>query len=48
MDSLNPYIIWRYEFGYDYDELELKIVWYYYVDAGRGALEYLIIEFSYK
>jgi len=26
MDSLNPCIVWRYEFGYNYDELELKIV----------------------
>ena len=48
MDSLNSCIVWRYEFGYNYDELELKMVWHYFVDAERGALEYLIIEFSYK
>ena len=24
------------------------MVWHYYVNAERGALEYLIIEFSYK
>ena len=44
MDSLNPCIVWRYEFGYDYDKSEIKIV----VDVERGALEYLIIVFSYK
>jgi len=26
----------------------LKMVWHYYVDAERVALEHLIIEFSYK
>ena len=48
MDSLNPCIVWRYEFSYDYDELELKTVCHYSVNAERGALEYLIIVFSYK
>ena len=48
MDSLNPCIVWRYQFSYDYDVLELQIVWHYSVDAERGALEYLIIVFSYR